>query len=127
MFFYLYTASDTSSDLPLYLSFVSSADPMVFIFISLCFNAILNSGSTTHIIKDHQYFWTYDSSLAVPVSIANCGTLNVLAQGKCCFQAHVNSKSVTLILSECLHAPDVPINLLLVGLIVEHGMDIHFT
>lgn len=100
---------------------------MVFAFILLCFNAILDSGCITHIIWDCQYFWFYNPSLAVLVGIVNCGTLNTLARDECHFWAHVDRKSVTLILSDCLHTSDLPINLLSVGSVMEQGIDVHFT
>lgn len=72
--------------LPPYLTFLQSSDPFALASFSSCFNTIIDSGCTTHIIKDCQCFWTYHPELATLVGTANCGVLNTLAQGEVCFR-----------------------------------------
>ncbi|KAG6886799.1 hypothetical protein C0992_002306, partial [Termitomyces sp. T32_za158] len=124
--FAAYIGPDASDKVPPYFAFVSSADDGVLNDTTLKFNSILDSGCTHHIIKDKRHFWTYCPELAVPVGTANCGTLNTLARGEVRFNTHVNGKTITLILKDCLHAPTVPINLLSVGSMVEHDMKFLF-
>ncbi|KAG6870784.1 hypothetical protein C0992_012474, partial [Termitomyces sp. T32_za158] len=120
--------ADTSSDSPLspFQAFVSSVDMALLSDIHLKFNSILDSGCTTHLIKDRDLFWTYDTGSVVPVGTANCGTLEMLARGEVRFHVHVEGKSVIFRLLDCLHAPDIPINLLSVGTMVANDMKLLF-
>ncbi|KAG6830493.1 hypothetical protein H0H87_007850 [Tephrocybe sp. NHM501043] len=87
------------------------------------FNAILDSGCTTHIIHDHKWFWTYHPELAVPIGTANCGqVLETKACGKVRFHVHIDGKTIIICLPDCLHAPDMPINLLSISLMVENKL-----
>lgn len=64
--------------------------------------------------------------MAVLVKTVSYGTLTTLAWEKCRFYAYVDSQHITLIFLDCLYAPDILINLFLIGFIVEHGIDVHF-
>ncbi|KAG6851946.1 hypothetical protein C0991_004727, partial [Blastosporella zonata] len=75
---------------PFYTAFIQTRSPNALASISSRFNAILDSGCTTHIFRDKEVFWTYDTSGATPVGTANCGTLNTLARGEVRFRAHSN-------------------------------------
>ncbi|KAG6871232.1 hypothetical protein C0993_003628, partial [Termitomyces sp. T159_Od127] len=99
-----------------------SAQPEILDHVSLNFNALLDSGCSTHLIWDRRYFWTYDTLGAVNIGTANCGTLVTLAKGEVCFQAHINGKTIIITLPDCLHAPDVPINLLSVGSMTDRNL-----
>ncbi|KAH0580183.1 hypothetical protein H2248_001705 [Termitomyces sp. 'cryptogamus'] len=77
-----YSSEPDKSPLPPYQAFLSSVDSALVADISLKFNSILDSGCTTHLIKDQKYIWSYDPSLASPVRTANCGILTTLAQGE---------------------------------------------
>ncbi|KAF5374000.1 hypothetical protein D9615_009908 [Tricholomella constricta] len=118
--------SPVPSDTALYLDFANAASPVVLASIADRFNAILDSGCTVHIIRDRKYFWTYDTTLAVPVGTANCGTLTTLAKGEVRFRINMDGTDQVICLRDCLHAPDVPINLLSVGSLAEKDMRLVF-
>ncbi|KAG6887364.1 hypothetical protein C0992_012644 [Termitomyces sp. T32_za158] len=126
IFISAYAPATLESLLPPFQAFISNADAALVADIYLKFNSILNSGCTTHLIKDKACFWTYDTSLAVLVGTANCGTLTTLVHGEICFRIHVDGKTVTIKLQDCLHVPDIPINLLSVGTMVEKDMKLLF-
>jgi hypothetical protein len=96
----------------------SDSSPISFAAISHLSNTILDSGCTNYIIKDHSLFWTYHTSLAVPVKTANCGILETLAKGDIKFRVQCGTKSVVFTLCDCLH----PVNLLSVGTMQEWCM-----
>jgi hypothetical protein len=90
------------------------------------YNLVLDSGCMNHIFCDRSLFWTYDTSLAVPVKTANYGFLQTLAHGSVCFCITLGSRSVVFVLKDCLHASDAPINLFSVGALVEKNLDVSF-
>jgi len=67
--------------IPTALSSVTELSPVCLSTISQIFNSVLDSGCTNHIIRDRSLFWTYHTSLAIPVQTANCGVLETLAKG----------------------------------------------
>ena len=91
------------------------------------FNTALDSACTNHIIRDRNLFHSYDTSGAVPVKTANCGFLTTLAIGNVKFRLIIGEQTITWTLKNCLHAPDVPINLISVGALQEHHMSINFS
>jgi len=80
----------------------------------------------THIIKDRWFFWTYYPELATLVGTANCEVLNTLAQGEVHFQVLFQGWKHIVCMWKCLHALDIPINLLLVGAMAEKSVCIIF-
>lgn len=124
----LYTACPTEvpTEVPPYFDFVQNSSPVVLASVSNRFNSLLDSACTDHLLHEKKHFWTYDTELAVPVGTANCSVLHTVARGEARFRAHVDGKNVTLVLKDCLHAPDVPINLLSVGSIVENDLKLVF-
>lgn len=112
---------DVPSSSPL-CDFIQKEGPVAFTTFQQRYNIILDSGCTSHIFCDCSVFWTYDPEHAVSVQTVNCGTLHTLAHGdvKFCVQCRLNSVVVTL--HDCLHVPDVPLNLISVGALQEHGM-----
>lgn len=76
-------------DFSTYSSFPVAAasldDPIAFSPISREFNSALNSACTNHIIRNREFFKTYDTAGAVPVKTANCGFLETLAIGDVVF------------------------------------------
>jgi len=89
-------------------------------------NTVLNSGSTHHIVRDHSFFQTYDTSRALSVKTANCGALRAKAMGDVVLEVTLNDRKFDLCLSDCLHTPDVPINLFSVGAFQEEGFRVLF-
>jgi hypothetical protein len=122
VFFDLYRTGVTSTA----FASVSELPPVCLSSISTLFNTILDSGCTHHIIKDRSYFWTYHTSQAIPVKTANCGILETLAKGDVKVRLQCGSRSIVLVLRDCLHAPSAPINLISVGAMQERRMRIHF-
>jgi hypothetical protein len=91
------------------------------------FNTALDSACTNHIIRDKSLFQTYDVNGAVPMKTANCGFLTTLAIGEVKFYLVINGKKIVWTLKNCLHAPDVPINLISVGALQEHHISVIFS
>jgi len=89
-------------------------------------NTVLDSGSTHHIIRDRTFFQTYDTAKALSVKTANCGALKAKAMGTVVLEVTLNNRKLDLVLSDCLHAPDIPINLFSVGSFQEGGFRILF-
>jgi hypothetical protein len=116
---------DHTASSPL-LDFIADEGPVAFAAFQQRYNTILDSGCTNHIFRDRSVFWTYDPDRAVSVQTANCGTLRTLARGDVKFRAHCGSHSIIISLRDCLHAPDVPLNLLSVGALQERKMCLVF-
>jgi len=109
-----------------YQDFVQSLDPVAFAIFQQCFNSILDSRCMTHIICDRRFFWIYHPEQATPVGTANYGILNTLACGEVRFTVLIGGRMHTICLQDCLHAPDVPINLLSVGAMTERDFEVYF-
>lgn len=105
--------------LPPYIEFLQTTEPIALASFALCFNTILDSCCTMHIIRDRSLFWTYNTMLATPVGTVNCSILMTLARSEVHFCVILNGIEHTVHLRECLHAPDVPINLFSVGVMQE--------
>jgi hypothetical protein len=89
-------------------------------------NTLLDSGSTHHIIRDKTLFSNYDTAGATSVGTANCGVLMALGSGDVALCLPFGDQFVTLRLKGCLHAPDVPINLLSVGVLQSRHIAVRF-
>jgi hypothetical protein len=90
------------------------------------FNSCLDSGCTDHIITDRRLFQTYDTSGAVEIGTANCGSLSAKASGDVSFRVPFRDRFVIFTLRGCLHAPDAPLHLLSVGALNERGLKVTF-
>ena len=60
------------------------------------------------------------------MKMANCGTLQAKAMGNIALEICLNGQKFDLLLLDCLHAPDVPINLFSVGVFQEGGFRVLF-
>lgn len=109
--------SENSLDRPLALSLVTQGR----------YNSALDSACTNHIFRDRHLFHTYNIDGALPVKTANCGFLTTLAIGDVKIKLMIGNKTISWTLRNCLHAPDVPINLISVGALQEHHMSIVFS
>jgi hypothetical protein len=89
-------------------------------------SAILDSGATSHLIKDRSLFWSYDPSEANVVKTANHGTLRTNARGDCVALLKYKGQQRRLRLRGCLHAPDAIVNLLSVGRMTSAGLGCNF-
>jgi hypothetical protein len=101
--------------------------PFAFGTISQQYNTALDSACTNHIFHDRSLFHTYNVDGAVPVKTANCGFLTTLAIGDVKIRLTLGGQTVTWTLQNCLHAPNVPINLISVGALQEHHMSVTFS
>ncbi len=98
-----------------------------FAALSHLIKTMLDSGCTTHIFKDKKYFWSYREDEAVDVKTANCGVLSTKARGEIRVRVKcTNGQHVVVRLLDCLHAPDVPMNLISVGALTERKMYLLF-
>jgi hypothetical protein len=104
-----------------------NVSPVAFATLLGHFNTALDSACINHIICDRKLFQTYDINGAVSVKTANCGFLTTLAIGDVKFQIVINGTKVIWTLKNCLHAPNVPINLILVGALQEHHFSVAFS
>jgi hypothetical protein len=109
----------TSPSLSDALSFLTSVS-------STRVSALLDSGSTHHIIRDKSLFSNFDSAGAQSVGTANCGTLDALGSGDVAIRVPFGDRIVHLTLKDCLYAPDVPINLFSVGSLQHRRIAIRF-
>ena len=89
-------------------------------------STLLDSGASSHIIKDAKYFWNYNRQGASSVITANHGTLSVLASGDCVAIIRCGKLSTQVTLRDCLHAPSATVNLLSVGKLVSTGFGCNF-
>lgn len=71
-------------------------------------------------------FSSYDTAGATSVTTANCGALHALASGDVSIRIHFKDRYVTVLLRNCLHTPDVPINLLSVGVLQHEQVAVRF-
>ena len=90
------------------------------------YNALLDSVCMHHIIHDRALFQSYVDS-PVSVGTANCGSLEALGTGDVQFRYPFCDCTVIFTLRGCLYAPSAPINLFLVGALVECGMSCLFS
>jgi hypothetical protein len=87
---------------------------------------LMDSGTTSHLIKDRQLFWSFDPSGATAVRTANHGVLNTCGRGDRLVAVRYGSKRTQLKLRDCLHAPDAVINLFSVGRMVAADLRVRF-
>ena len=89
-------------------------------------STLLDSGASSHIIKDLKYFWNYDKKGAKSVKTANHGNLSTLASGDCVTIVKCGKLSTHIILQNSFHAPSAIINLLSIGKMVSTGFGCNF-
>ena len=106
---------------------ISLDQPFALSSISQGFNSALDSACTNHIFRDRHLFHTYNVDSAVPVKTANCGLLTTLGIRDIKIKLLIGDKTITWTLTNCLHTPDVPINLISVGALQEHHMSVVFS
>ena len=95
--------------------------------ISQGYNSALDSACTNHIFHDCNVFHTYNVDGAVPMKTANCSILQTLGIGDVKIKLVIGDRVITWTLTKCLHALDVPINLISVGTLQEHQMLVNFS
>jgi hypothetical protein len=78
-------------------------------------STILDSGTTSNLIMDWSFFWTYSESSHVTVKTANHGSLPTSGQGTCVADLMLGNQTFRVMFTDCLHAPGAMINLLSIG------------
>ena len=106
---------------------ISSTYPFAFSSITLLHNSALDSACTNHIFRDRNLFHTYNVDSVVPVKTANCSFLTTLGIGDIKIRLIIGNRTIVWMLTNCLHAPSVPINLISVGALQEHRMSVTFS
>ena len=103
-------------------------DPLIALSsISQGYNSALDSACTNHIFRNRNIFHMYNVNGAVPVKTANCGILHTLGIGDVKVKLSIGGKNITWTLTNCLHAPAIPINLISVGALQDHKMSVTFS
>ncbi|KAK0218905.1 hypothetical protein IW262DRAFT_1462479 [Armillaria fumosa] len=77
---------------------LKTANPEAYYLTLEAFKALLNSGTTHHIVKDHKAFHTYDKLKALPVKMVNCGILTAFTIGDAHIRVNVGGQTATIIL-----------------------------
>ena len=84
----------------------------------------LDSGTSSHLFKDRNVFWTYNITQARAMRTANHGVLQTEASGDCLVRFTLKGVTTTVKLRDCLHAPSACINLLSVGRMTAAGSQV---
>lgn len=109
-----------------------TAIPMIddengYAFLSThAFATILDSGTTSHLIKDRGYFTDFKDEDHPPVKTASQGDLLTTGRGTCIIEITLGNSTHQVILQDCLHAPSATLNLLSVGRMLQKGWDCNF-
>ena len=78
-------------------------------------STILDSGTSSHLLKDRHVFWSYEPTQAHDMTTANQGVLWTMASGDCYIRLTLGDLLTVVKLCDCLHAPQAAVNLLSVG------------
>ena len=95
-------------------------------FMTSAFSTILDSGTTTTLVRDRRFFWSYSTADPVVVHTANHSSLSTSGRGDCLAALMIGGKKYRVRLTNCLHAPEAMINLLSVGHMVDRGWGCNF-
>ena len=78
-------------------------------------STILDSGATSHLIRDRGYFVDFATEDRPSVKTTNQETLSMLGRGTCIVELKLGKDTHRIVLKDCLHAPSALLNLLSVG------------
>jgi hypothetical protein len=87
--------------------------------VSSMLSTILDTGTTSTLITDHDMFWTIAASSSITVETANHGSLPTSGHGECIADLTLNDQTFRIRLTNCLHAPGVLVNLLSVRYMLQ--------
>jgi hypothetical protein len=90
------------------------------------FAALLDSGTTSHIIIDRSHFIDFTPEDHPPVKTANQGELVTLGWGTCVADITIGGVEHRITLRDCLYAPKAVFNLISVGRMLQWGWDCVF-
>ncbi|KAJ3483592.1 hypothetical protein NLJ89_g12049 [Agrocybe chaxingu] len=113
-------------ELPLAPRFENVEMALVSLSRDTPYNSLLDSGCTQHLIQDRALFFSYDDSSPETMGTANCGSFLAPSHGEVRFVVRAGDRLGTVILCDCLHSPDIPLNLFSVGAFQEAGVSILF-
>lgn len=82
---------------------------------------LLDSGTTSHLVRTEDFFWSHISSAARSVKTADHGDL-VRASDDCLVHLSTGNQFIDIQLCYCLHAPDACVNPFSVGRVVANGV-----
>ena len=105
---------------------LNNFDHTTYLSLGGRFNSCLDSGCTDYIITDWALFQNYTAEGAVDIGMANCGSLSAKGLGDVTFRVPFENHYVLFTLCGCLHAPDVPINLISVNAFNESQLTVVF-
>lgn len=91
---------------------------------ALC--TILDSSTTSTLISDCSYFWSYSTEHVATVRIANHGSLAASGCGDCVALLMVARRKHCVRLTNCLYTPSAMFNLLSVGWMLNRGLECNF-
>ena len=91
------------------------------------FASILDSGTSSHLLKDCDVFWMYETTQAWLMRTANQGVLQTKGSGECLVHFTHKGVTTTVKLHDCLYAPSMCINLLSVGRMMSAGSKVGCT
>jgi hypothetical protein len=89
-------------------------------------SSLMDSGSSSHVVRDREVFWTYDTNQHPNVRSICQGTLQTLARGDCVVIARSEQGPVKIHLKDCLHAPNAQLDLISVGKLLNSGFHCNF-
>lgn len=89
-------------------------------------STILDSGTTSNLIADRSFFWTYAESSRVTVKTANHGSLPTSGRGDCVAELTLGGRTFQITFTDCLHAPGTMINLLSIGHMLKRWWSCNF-
>ena len=87
---------------------------------------ILDSGATSHLIRDKGYFVDFATEDRPSVKTTNQETLSMLGRGTCIVELKLGKDTHRIVLKDCLHAPSALLNLLSVGHMLLQGWGCDF-
>jgi hypothetical protein len=89
--------------------------------------SILDSRTSSHLLKDRDVFWTYEVTQTRSMQTANQGVLQTMGSGDCLVCFTLKGVTTTVKLRDCLHAPSACVNLLSVGRMTAVGSRVSCT
>ena len=87
---------------------------------------ILDSGATSHLIKNRGYFVDFVMEDRPPVKTANQGMLQMSGHGSCVVELMLNADTYHIMLKDCLHAPRALLNLFSIGCMLQYSWGCEF-
>lgn len=98
-----------------------AADP-----IDLCARVVVDSGCSRHSFADRSVFTTYEKTHSRPIKGIGGSQVQPLGCGTISLDCSVQGKCVTITLPNVLHVPDMGVNLLSVGKLLDADIDVAF-